>query len=221
MTDWQIHPDAPTDEEGHPVHPEKDHRICARTKSDQTTSTDHGRERDDIPYCTLAAGWGVDGRSDGACDHHGGSGGAPENNGNAETHGLTADGEKWFERHRDEVEDDVRLMVAGWMREAPFGYENHGNVQLLVDAAINECQIRRGDEYIREEGMVVNSFDRIADDGREVWETKENPAFKPKSRLQRDTVRILEKLGILDDPETQNAESRHDVADALREALDS
>lgn len=166
----------------------------------------------------------------GKCHSHGGSTptkdenpdqGASENNGNAETHGLTSDGETWFERHRDEAEDDVRLMVAGWMKEAPFSYENHGNVQLLVDAAINECQIRRGDRYIREEGMVLESFDRIAKDGSRVVEKKENPAFKSKSRLQRDTVRILEKLGILDDPESQNADSRHDVADALREALDS
>lgn len=97
-TDWNIHPDAPTDDEGHPIHPERGHRICARTKSDRTTSTNHGRERDDIPYCTLAAGWGVDGKSKGACDHHGGSGGdvgdpggAPNGNTNAVKHGAYAD----------------------------------------------------------------------------------------------------------------------------------
>lgn len=159
----------------------------------------------------------------GKCHSHGGAegSGAPEGNGNAETHGLTSEGKKWFERHRDEVGDDVRKMVAGWMREASFGYENHGNVRLLVDAAINECQIRQGDQYIREEGVVVESFDRIAEDGRQVYETKENSAFKPKSRLQRDTVRILEKLGILDDPESEKAASQSELADAVRDALDS
>jgi hypothetical protein len=186
-----------------------------------------GATTNDDGECQLPAGWGTDHTGEGRCKLHGGAGGtnadgsSHENNGNAETHGLTADGEKWFERHRDEVGDDVRLTVAGWMREAPFGWDNYGNVQLLVDAAINECQIRQGDEYIREEGIVIESFDHIAEDGREVWETKENPALKPKSRLQRDTVRILEKLGILDDPETQNAKSRRELADAVREALDS
>jgi hypothetical protein len=66
---------APTDPEGHPVHPDSDksHRICAATKSDRTTPTDHGRERDDVNYCTLAAGWGVDGKSEGPCKHHAGA----------------------------------------------------------------------------------------------------------------------------------------------------
>ena len=186
-----------------------------------------GATTSDDGQCQLPAGWGTDHTGEGRCKHHGGAGGtnadgsSHKNNGNAETHGLTSEGEKWFERHRDEVGDDVRRMVAGWMKEASFGYENHGNVRLLVDAAINECQIRQGDEYIREEGFVVESFDRIAEDGREVHETKENPAFKPKSRLQRDTVRILEKLGILDDPESEKAASQSELADAVREALDS
>ncbi|MFC6975805.1 hypothetical protein ACFQL1_15835 [Halomicroarcula sp. GCM10025709] len=183
-----------------------------------------------VAYCRSTPGRGTDHVGEGRCKHHGGNAGsggdregsgAPEDNGNAETHGLTANGRKWFERHRDDVEDDVRRMVAGWMADAPFGYDNHGNVRLLVDAAINECQVRRGNEYIRENGMVIESFNGIADDGREIYERKENPALRPKSRLQRDTVRILEKLGILDDPETQTAESQREVADALREALDS
>ena len=90
-TEWTVHPDAPTDDEGHPIHPERGHRICAATKSDKTTPTSHGRERDDIPYCTLAAGWGVDDASTGKCDNHGGSGGAPPGNDNAVDHGAYAE----------------------------------------------------------------------------------------------------------------------------------
>jgi hypothetical protein len=63
------HPDAPTDDEGHPVHPERGHRICAGVKSDRTTPTDHGRERDDIAYCLRRAGWGRDANV-GPCSHH-------------------------------------------------------------------------------------------------------------------------------------------------------
>ena len=70
MTDLEISQEAPTDEEGHPIHPERGHRICAASKSDRTTPTEHGRERDDIPYCTLSAGWGVDDKSEGTCRHH-------------------------------------------------------------------------------------------------------------------------------------------------------
>lgn len=66
----EIASEAPTDEAGHPIHPERGHRICAGTKSDRTTPTEHGRERDEYEYCLLAAGWGVDGKTEGTCKHH-------------------------------------------------------------------------------------------------------------------------------------------------------
>jgi hypothetical protein len=152
--------------------------------------------------------------------HGGNSPGAPENNGNNEKHGMRSDGQKWFERHRDEVEDDVRRAVMGWMERAPFGWDNYGNVQLLVDAAINECQVRQGDRYIREEGMIVEDFDGVAQDGRDINERKENPALMAKSRLQRDTVRILEKLGVLesDDDTTVNVNVHEEILDGLKAA---
>ena len=71
-SEHRIAEEAPTDDAGHPIHPDPDksHRICAATKSDRTTPTEHGRERDDVEYCLLAAGWGVDGKSEGTCSHH-------------------------------------------------------------------------------------------------------------------------------------------------------
>lgn len=72
MTWNSIHPDAPTDGDGIPHHPDddKDHAICAHEKSDRSSPPEHGRDRDDIPYCTLAAGWGVDGVKEGHCTKH-------------------------------------------------------------------------------------------------------------------------------------------------------
>jgi hypothetical protein len=177
----------------------------------------YGGHRQDGGKCQRPAGWGRDADT-GKCRRHYGmtdGGESHENNGNAEKHGMTSDGRKWFARHRDDVAEDVELMVEAWMDDAPFGWENTGNVSLLVDAAINECQVRRGDEYIQEEGVVVTEFKGVAEDGREIYEDTENPAFKAKSRLQRDTVRILEKLGILDDPETQKAESVETLAEII------
>jgi len=158
------------------------------------------------------------------CRMHGGKGsGAPEGNGNAETHGLRSDREQWFKRHREDCEEDVQRMVAGWMEHAPFDWENYGNVQLLVDAAINECQVRRGDEYIREQGMIVEDFDGVSQDGRDINERKENPAFMAKSRLQRDTIRILDKLGIIDDGDDTDVtvNVHEELLDGLKAAHDS
>ena len=68
--DYTIADEAPRDEAGHPTHPERGHRICAGTKSERTTPTKHGRERDDYDYCLLAAGWGVEDKNEGPCKHH-------------------------------------------------------------------------------------------------------------------------------------------------------
>lgn len=81
-----IHPEAPTDAEGNPIHPEKDHHICGRTKSEDTTPTEHGRERDDVEYCMLRAGHGTTdpsklGDPGAACTHHGGDSPAGEDHG--------------------------------------------------------------------------------------------------------------------------------------------
>jgi hypothetical protein len=80
MTEYTIHPDAPTDQNGHPIHPDsdKDHHICGRGKSPNTTETEHGRERDDYPFCLQSAGHGTEnpkrtGEPGAACSNHGGS----------------------------------------------------------------------------------------------------------------------------------------------------
>lgn len=67
--DYEISDAPPRDDDGHPIHPERDHRICGAVKSDKTTPTEHGRERDEYDYCLLAAGWGED-RNVGPCSKH-------------------------------------------------------------------------------------------------------------------------------------------------------
>lgn len=67
--EYEISSEPPRDDDGHPIHPERGHRICGATKSDRTTPTEHGRERDEYDYCLLAAGWGTD-RQEGPCSKH-------------------------------------------------------------------------------------------------------------------------------------------------------
>lgn len=154
------------------------------------------------------------------CRMHGGTNQGPdpenmETNGNAETHGGYADAEKWFERHREEVEDDVRRTVAGWMSIAPFGWEVTGNVTMLVEAAINEQQLGNLNDYIDEHGEIVETVVDTDADGDPIFTEEENPAFSPKSRLSKDTTRILNKLGILDSPESEQADATQTLVDVL------
>lgn len=77
-----VHDDAPTNDDGVPIHPEKGYPICGSPKTD--AKANNGRKREDYPFCLQSAGWGTD-RSTGACKNHGGAGGAPSGwrNGNA------------------------------------------------------------------------------------------------------------------------------------------
>ncbi|MDS0284728.1 hypothetical protein [Haloarcula onubensis] len=152
-----IHPDAPTDSDGHPVHPEKGHRICGRGKSDRTTPTDHGRERDDIPFCTLTAGWGVDGKDTGACDHHGGSGGAPpgEDNGNYK-HGA------YSEHFQSDLSDREQEAYDDLVK----AFDDQERAKQVVDELTAEALLkykRSGDHrFLREARQLMSEFN-IAD----------------------------------------------------------
>ncbi|WP_135827311.1 hypothetical protein [Halorussus halobius] len=160
----EIAEEAPTDEEGHPIHPDPDksHRICAATKSDRTTSTEHGRERDDVEYCTLAAGWGVDGKSEGTCKHHlGAVDNRGENNPNFE-HGAFAE---HFTSHLTEDEkeayEDARQML-----------DSHEGSQEVAKAAAAIClqQFRRSmdDRFLRRFESICDKFNITPPDELEV-----------------------------------------------------
>lgn len=78
-----VHPDAHTDDDGRPLHPDTGGVVCGYPKTDAVDK--NGRKRTDVPYCLLPAGWGGP-RSEGHCRKHGGGGpGGPEGwaNGNA------------------------------------------------------------------------------------------------------------------------------------------
>lgn len=145
-------------------------------------------------------------------------GGAPVGNGNAETHGLAADSKKWFDRNREEVEEDVKEQVEKWVSEAPFGWES-GNIPILVKRAIKEQQVKAGDEYIEEKGVIVEGEKAVGDDV--VVVERENPAFRYQNQIHSRTVEILKDMNILDSPESKQAEAEANKVQDWQEALES
>jgi len=178
-----------------------------------TEETCPAENRDGEP-CGLAAGWGTD-NDDGPCKFHGGaSTGAPEGNGNAETHGLTADREQWFERHREDAEPLVRALVGSYVEDAPFGFENTAKVDLLTEVAIDQVRLRRANDVLDE--FVTEQVVGQTDDGAPIVKVEENPAHMPRSRIKRDNVRTLKELGVLDDPDSAQAEAIDGLGDGAR-----
>lgn len=147
---------------------------------------------------------------------HGGTNPGPgEGNGNAETHGMRSDSEKWFDRHRDDVGGRVREKVARAVEHVPFSWENLMKMDELVQAAINQEQVRTGDQYIRDRGIMRTETIPVGESA--IRQDEENPASLQKSRLQKDTIRLLKELGYLDDPDSAQAESMQSIAEILSE----
>lgn len=99
-----IHPDAPTDDEGRPIHPEKGYTICGYEKTDATDKA--GNKRHDVPFCLQSSGWGTD-RDTGHCSKHNGHGpGAKEGWENPNARHLM-----YSERMNDDDRETFRRLV--------------------------------------------------------------------------------------------------------------
>jgi hypothetical protein len=172
--------------------------------------------------CGHPEGWGTDNDS-GPCKHHGGAGGAPggapvkntnsEGHGNAEKHGLTADRDKWFNRHREDAEDVVRAMVSSYVDDAPFGWDSMAKVDQLCEVAIDQARLRHSNEYLDE--FLTNQTVTVTENGEEITRLEENPAHMPRDRIKRTNAKILKDLGVMDDPDTARADSVATLAEVI------
>jgi len=159
-------------------------------------------------YC---GSWPVTGSD--RCRMHGGtSPGAPENNGNAAKHNLGADKRKWFDRQDDETQADVLELYEGWLERAN---DPKGAASILWDAAVNEFILGDADEYLAEEGFIVETTIGVDDQGNPITKEEEHPALLPRSRMQKDTLKILDKTGVLSSAEDRKADQMGSLATLL------
>lgn len=186
--------------------------ICGATKRDGSGEK-----------CQLPAGWGTDHVGEGKCKHHDAPGGkregagAPEGNGNAEDYSLTSDPQKYYARQSDEDQDRIDDWAESWARRAR--YDLPGYDSILHETAVTLHQIHTADEYIAEEGFIVERVVGRTEGGEPIIEEDENPALLAKSRAMKDVIRTLKEFGCLDDPDSKQAEAEASKADALREYM--
>lgn len=187
------------------------------TEYDYETCGDDGGHNRAGELCGRPAGWGTDHAGEGKCKHHGGaSTGAPENNGNAETHALTSDREKWFERHRDDAEELVRALVASYVADAPFGWGSVAKVDQLCEVAIDQARLRQSNEWLDE--FLTEQTVSVTENGREITRLDENPAHMPRDRIKRTNAKILKDLGVMDDPDSAQADATRSLAEVIEDA---
>jgi hypothetical protein len=144
---------------------------------------------------------------------HGGDedAGAPVGNQNARSHGLHADPanvlDDLAERDSDGYEWVMRKYDS-YLRSAPFE-DGTAKADQLKQVAVQEYTIWRATGFQLKGGVVRRTDDGIA----------ESPVNLPLDRMQRTVTRRLKELGVLDDPETEQAAAERDKAAVLREMM--
>jgi hypothetical protein len=190
--------------------------------------------------CGLGAGWGTENDS-GPCKFHGGAGGdigdpggAPEDNTNAVTHGAYADHNSYYQ---DILDDAMRAFVDDVFADYLERYrELHGDPPLGIEAELFRVSVTHAkdiglDRWADEKPDGLESGHPLVDEETEivpvgdgVTETqrryRESVVLAAQKKLSNDRRMWLKDLGLLEDPDSQLADSQEDVADALREVLE-
>jgi len=163
--------------------------------------------------CQRPAGWGTD-SSSGRCKFHGGaSTGAPKNNGNAEKAGLRSDPKKYKARQSESEEDWIRSVRESILdRMRTRGREPDFLDRVLAErVAINLHMAANASEYVDEEGLIQTVF--VEDGGYE--KDIPNGLVTELRQFDKDIIGNLKKLGVLNDPDSQQAEATESLAVVL------
>jgi len=148
--EFEISDEPPRDDQGHPAHPERGHRICGATKSERSTPAPHGRSRDDVEYCLQTAGWGTD-RDVGPCRNHPISG---EQWGKSNPNYSTGDYSTFQEFQRNRLTDSEQAAIDA------INFDEHGDD--FAEDVVKEAYakyLRTGDDrFLREARQWAKEF---------------------------------------------------------------
>lgn len=197
---------------------------------------DHGGTNRRGEPCGRPAGWGVDADS-GKCRQHcgtspdgsshegnqnavGNDGGAPEGNQNAQTHALFSDHDGYFH----DLDEPEQEWVFDFTNDLLDRYRTvHGkdpdmfDKESLKNIAIDFHRVATANSWFSEHGLVTVDFEDTPETTRKT--TKVNVWAQEIRQYNESVYRRMQKHGLLDDPESQKAQSLEQVGDALMENL--
>lgn len=186
--------------------------------------------------CGLDAGWGTSNDS-GPCKFHGGrggdvgdSGGAPQKNTNAVTHGAYADCNNYYQNILDErMQQFVDVVFSDYLDEYR---ELHGDPPLGIETELFRISVTHAkdiglDRWADEKPEELDSGHPLVDmetsqkevGGRVIEERRyrESVVQAAQGKLSRDRRQWLRELGLLNDPESQKATALSDLKDSWKE----
>ena len=100
--------------------------------------------------------------------------------------------------------------------DAPFDTESFAKLQMVRNIAIDMHKQQRANDYIDEVGVVERDKTvAYTDAGKAIVEDRENVLNVAYDRLNRTMTRQMKELGILDDPDSQQADAQNNIAHEL------
>ena len=195
-----------------------------------------GTNRNDEP-CGHPEGWGTENDS-GPCKFHGGAGGsggeregagAPEENTNAVTHGAYADENSYYQNVLDEnLQQFVDDVFADYMEDYR---ERHGEPALGIEAELFRIAVTHAkdiglDRWADEkpEGLesghpLVDKETNLVPIGEGMVETersyRSSVVLAAQKKLSNDRRMWLKDLGLLEDPDSQQAKATQTLAEVI------
>lgn len=193
---------------------EKDDYYCSAQVRDPQIPDEWDQ---DYGYCKNRAGFRTNHVGEGRCYLHGGISVSHGTN-YAEKHGLYADRQNYYDNRRPTEQQWIDSIVESILDDAPFGPEAKYKLEMVRNVAIDMHKMKNANDYIDEKGVVhKDKTVGYTDDGKPIKMDEENVLNIAYDRLDRATTRKLEKLGVLDDPESQKAEAQKNIANELSE----
>jgi hypothetical protein len=171
----------------------------------------------DEGFCANKAGFRTDHTGDGRCYLHGGaSTNVNKGNNYRETHGLYSDRQNYYKHRSDDEQAWIDAVVESLLDDAPFDADNMAKLQMVRNIAIDMHKQQRANDYIDDVGVVhKDKTVGYTDDGKPIKEDQENVLNVAYDRLNRTMTRQMKELGILDDPDSQQAEANQNIANEL------
>lgn len=195
---------------------EKEEKYCSAEIRDHRVPEEWDQ---DVAYCKHHSGFRTEHSGEGRCYLHGGKArDANEGTEYAMKHGLHSDRSNYYENRPPEEQMWIDAVAESLLDDANFGPESFAKVQMVRNIAIDMHKARSANQFIDQEGIVQEDETvGYSPDGKPILEDRENPVNIAYDRLTRTMVRSLKELGLLSDPDTQQAEASKNLANELSE----
>ena len=216
----------------------------------KSTCGDYGGTNRRGEPCGRSAGWGIPSADSGKCRRHrgtspdgsshegnqnavGNDGGAPEENGNAITHGLYAEANKTYSEVFTDAEREIAdRTFADYMERytARHGEPPYGHEVKLFQISVNMAKEIHGESWAADKPETLESGNLLIDRETRIKTTadptqnvrerryKKTAVMAAQKTLSNDTRQWLKEFDLLEGPEKQTANAIQSFGAAIKQA---